>query len=45
MVKYWNYVGRDERSTEGYRNTKLVLELRSGVLNHYIEYVIVYFEP
>ena len=37
LGKYWKYVGRDKQYMEGYRNTKLVLELQSGVLNHSIE--------
>ena len=37
LDKYCKYVGRDEKSTEGYRNTKLVLELQSGLMKEFIE--------
>ena len=45
LGNYWKYAGRNERSTEGYRNMKLVLELRSGLMKEFVEDAKGYSDP
>ena len=44
LDKYRKYVGRDDRSMEGYRNMKLLLYLRSGLISDFLEGAKVCFD-